>query len=76
MRSGDSSVTKVRKENNYRTSKHIYQPKSKTYKPNKTHLEKTGIDMTHNPEFTTCEFYWAYQDYNDLMRVTEEMVSG
>lgn len=19
-----------------------------------------GIDMTHNPEFTTCEFYWAY----------------
>jgi lysyl-tRNA synthetase class 2 len=35
-----------------------------------------GIDMTHNPEFTTCEFYWAYQDYNDLMRVTEQMVSG
>merc|ERR1719223_874625 len=35
-----------------------------------------GIDMTHNPEFTTCEFYWAYQDYEDLMRVTEEMVSG
>ena len=22
-----------------------------------------GIDMTHNPEFTTCEFYWAYADY-------------
>ena len=20
-----------------------------------------GIDMTHNPEFTTCEFYWAYK---------------
>jgi lysyl-tRNA synthetase class 2 len=19
-----------------------------------------SIDMTHNPEFTTCEFYWAY----------------
>jgi lysyl-tRNA synthetase class 2 len=35
-----------------------------------------GIDPTHNPEFTTCEFYWAYQDYNDLMRETEEMVSG
>jgi len=35
-----------------------------------------GIDMTHNPEFTTCEFYWAYQDYEDLMRITEEMVSG
>eukprot|EP00500_Bicosoecida_sp_ms1_P004731 CAMPEP_0203808280 /NCGR_PEP_ID=MMETSP0115-20131106/1534_1 /ASSEMBLY_ACC=CAM_ASM_000227 /TAXON_ID=33651 /ORGANISM="Bicosoecid sp, Strain ms1" /LENGTH=666 /DNA_ID=CAMNT_0050716969 /DNA_START=31 /DNA_END=2031 /DNA_ORIENTATION=- len=35
-----------------------------------------GIDLTHNPEFTTCEFYWAYADYADLMRVTEEMISG
>jgi len=34
-----------------------------------------GIDPTHNPEFTTCEFYWAYKDYNDLMDVTEEMIS-
>ena len=32
--------------------------------------------MTHNPEFTTCEFYCAYWDYNDLMNITEEMVSG
>jgi lysyl-tRNA synthetase class 2 len=35
-----------------------------------------GIDMTHNPEFTTCEAYIAYADYNDLMEITEKMLSG
>lgn len=35
-----------------------------------------GIDLTHNPEFTTCEFYWAYADYEDLIKVTEQLVSG
>lgn len=34
-----------------------------------------GIDMTHNPEFTTCEFYQAYADVYDLMDMTELMFS-
>lgn len=35
-----------------------------------------GIDLTHNPEFTTCEFYMAYADIHDLMDLTESLVSG
>ena len=32
-----------------------------------------GIDATHNPEFTTCEFYMAFADRRDLMDMTEQM---
>lgn len=35
-----------------------------------------GIDLTHNPEFTTCEFYQAFADVYDIMNLTEELVSG
>ncbi|CAG8542315.1 42_t:CDS:2, partial [Acaulospora colombiana] len=35
-----------------------------------------SIDLTHNPEFTTCEFYMAYADMYDLMDITESMLSS
>ena len=35
-----------------------------------------GIDRFHNPDFTTLEFYWAYADYKDLMKLTERMFEG
>ncbi|MBQ7617797.1 MAG: lysine--tRNA ligase [Desulfovibrio sp.] len=34
-----------------------------------------GIDTRHNPEFTTCEFYWAYANFHHLMDLTEELFS-
>ena len=34
-----------------------------------------GISTKHNPEFTTLESYEAYADYNDVMKMLEEMVS-
>jgi len=32
-----------------------------------------GMDIRHNPEFTSMELYAAYQDYNDMMDITEEI---
>ncbi len=31
-----------------------------------------GMDATHNPEFTSIEFYWAYKTYEDLIELTIE----
>ena len=33
-----------------------------------------GMDFKHNPEFTNIEFYAAYQDYNDMMDITEKII--
>ncbi|MBM4188154.1 MAG: lysine--tRNA ligase [Gemmatimonadetes bacterium] len=35
-----------------------------------------GMDRTHNPEFTMLEFYQAYADYTDMMRMMEAMLPG
>ena len=32
-----------------------------------------GISTQHNPEFTMCEFYWAYATFEDLMDLTERL---
>ena len=32
-----------------------------------------GMDIRHNPEFTSIELYSAYEDYNDMMNITEEI---
>ncbi len=34
-----------------------------------------GMDATHNPEFTSIEFYWAYKTYKDLIAVTKEYIA-
>ncbi len=33
------------------------------------------IDTLHNPEFTMLELYEAYSDYNDMMEITEQLIS-
>lgn len=35
-----------------------------------------GIDLSHNPEFTTCEFYRSYADIEELINTTERMFLG
>ena len=34
-----------------------------------------GMDIRHNPEFTSIEWYSAYQNYQDMMELTEELFS-
>jgi lysyl-tRNA synthetase class 2 len=46
----------------------------KVYEINRN-FRNEGISTRHNPEFTMLEFYWAYADFNDLMDLTEDMIS-
>ena len=45
----------------------------KVYEIGRT-FRNEGIDTRHNPEFTMLESYEAYADYNDVMKMVEEMV--
>ena len=35
-----------------------------------------GMDYKHNPEFTNVEFYSAFEDYNDMMNITEKIIKA
>jgi lysyl-tRNA synthetase, class II len=35
-----------------------------------------AVDTDHNPEFSMVEIYWAYQDFRDMMALTEDIVSS
>ncbi len=47
----------------------------KVYEINKS-FRNEGVSPRHNPEFTMLEAYTAYADYNDLIKLTEELVYG
>jgi lysyl-tRNA synthetase class 2 len=47
----------------------------KVYEINRN-FRNEGISVKHNPEFTMLELYWAYADYEDMMNLTEEMITG
>ncbi len=46
----------------------------KVYEINRN-FRNEGISYKHNPEFTMLEWYQAYSDYNDLIRLTQEMIT-
>jgi lysyl-tRNA synthetase class 2 len=46
----------------------------KVYEINRN-FRNEGISSEHNPEFTMLEFYQAYSDYQDMMELTEELIT-
>ncbi|MGO0122971.1 lysine--tRNA ligase [Desulfothermobacter acidiphilus] len=46
----------------------------KVYEINRN-FRNEGISTKHNPEFTMLELYQAYADYQDMMELTEELIT-
>ena len=47
----------------------------KVYEINRN-FRNEGIDRSHNPEFTMLEWYEAYSEHEDLLKLTEELISS
>lgn len=47
----------------------------KVYEIGRT-FRNEGISIKHNPEFTMMELYQAYANYEDIMKLTEEMIAS
>ena len=47
----------------------------KVYEINRN-FRNEGVDRSHNPEFTMLEWYEAYSEYEDLLKLTEELISS
>ncbi|HYP28012.1 MAG TPA: lysine--tRNA ligase [Blastocatellia bacterium] len=47
----------------------------KVYEINRN-FRNEGLSTRHNPEFTMLEFYEAYSDFEDLIEMTESLISG
>jgi lysyl-tRNA synthetase class 2 len=47
----------------------------KVYEINRN-FRNEGIDRSHNPEFTMLEWYEAYSEYEDLLKLTENLISN
>lgn len=47
----------------------------KVYEINRN-FRNEGIDRSHNPEFTMLEWYEAYSEYEDLLKLTEELITA
>jgi lysyl-tRNA synthetase class 2 len=72
-------VNTLKEEHYLRISNELYLKKliiggfEKVYEIYKA-FRNEDIDSTHSPEFTMVEWYQAYTDYNDMMKLTEEML--